>query len=535
MKLAGNLRRNLRLITIGYILTTHGMAALALRMRLFYPWAWLVQWFRDDAPSADLGVQLRLALEKLGPTFIKFGQMMSTRVDLLPISVALELKRLQDNVPAQSLEHVEAVIFHAFKKPLQGDDGLFRSFEETPVAAASIAQVHFAELHNGKHVAVKIRRPGIEQTIDADLDILRLLARMFERYFPEYRRLKASCVVEEFAQSIRNELNLRAEAAHASRFHENFEQLEGVRVPRVQWDYTSTEVLTTERISGTPIDEKAELIAAGHDTMQLCDRAANLFFHMVFVDGYFHADLHPGNIFVAHDGDLILVDFGIVGRLDMRTRRYLGDMMLAFLREDYYRAAMVHVEAGYVPPDTNVSAFEDALREIAVPIFNRPLAKISIAELLLGMFAVTERFHMETRPELLLLQKTMVVLEGVARELAGDFNMWTSSRPLITEWASRHIGPVGKMEAFASEWKIQAQHWMQLPQRIDGFMETVREEFLPQPEPRRSRLPLLAGALLLTVSGALCTALLSGLIHVWWGMFAMMITLLCGLLLVLHE
>ncbi len=535
MKIAGNLRRNLRLLTIGYILTTHGMAALAMRMRLFYPYAWLIQLFRDDVPSSDLGVQLRLALEKLGPTFIKFGQMMSTRVDLLPMSVALELKRLQDHVPAEPLEHVESVIQQAFKKPLQGEDGVFRRFDAEPVAAASIAQVHFAELHDGRQVAVKIRRPGIEQTIEADLAILRLLARMFERYFPEYRRLKASCVVEEFAQSIRNELNLRAEAAHASRFRENFADLEGIRVPAVQWEYTSTEVLTTERISGTPIDEKAQLLAANHDTMQLCERAATLFFHMVFVDGYFHADMHPGNIFVAHNGDLVLVDFGIVGRLDMRTRRYLGEMMLAFLREDYYRAAMVHLEAGYVPPNTNVSAFEDALREIAVPIFNRPLAQISIAELLLGMFAVTERFHMETRPELLLLQKTMVVLEGVARELEGDFNMWTASRPLITEWAARHMGPLGKAEAFANEWKLQARHWMQMPQKIEAFMESVEDGLLRAPESRSSRLPRLAGALSMSVAGALMASLHAGLLAGWGVVIAISVTLLLGIVLVLYE
>jgi len=536
MKLPGNIQRNVRLLTIGYILTTHGMAALAMRMRLFYPYAWLVQLFRDDPPVADLGVQIRLALEKLGPTFIKFGQMLSTRVDLLPLAVAMELKKLQDNVPAAPLEHVEKVIQNAFKKPVTGEGGLFQSFEKTPIAAASIAQVHFAKLHNGQQVAVKIRRPDITRMIDADLAILRLLARMFERYFPEYHRLKACSVIEEFSGTIRGELNLRSEAAHASHFEENFADLEGISVPAVQWAYTSTEVLTTERISGIPIDEKDALIAANHDVTKLCTQASTLFFHMAFIDGYFHADMHPGNIFVANNGDLVLVDFGIVGRLDMRSRRYLGDMLLAFLQEDYYRAAMVHVEAGYVPATTNVSAFEDALREIAIPIFNRPLEQISIAELLFGMFAVTERFNMETRPELLLLQKTMVVLEGVARELAGDFNMWESARPLITKWAARNMGPIGKTEAFANEFKGQMQQWMVLPERLDDWMQTIEEKQARVQQTEHSQWSRFFGAIFIAIGGGFFAYIIGGL---WsattWNVLAAASTLLAGLLLVLDE
>ncbi|MDQ6975460.1 MAG: 2-polyprenylphenol 6-hydroxylase [Mariprofundaceae bacterium] len=535
MKIAGNIQRNLRLLKIGYILTTHGMAALAMRMRLFYPYAWLIQLFRDDPPAADMGVQIRLALEKLGPTFIKFGQMLSTRVDLLPLAVAMELKRLQDNVPPAPFEHVKKVIQHSFKKPMVGENGLFHSFEETPIAAASIAQVHFATLHNGQQVAVKIRRPDITRMIEADLAILRLLARMFERYFPEYHRLKACCVIEEFSGTIRGELNLRSEAAHASHFEENFANLEGIRVPAVQWAYTSTEVLTTERISGIPIDEKNALIAANHDVMKLCTQASTLFFHMAFIDGYFHADMHPGNIFVANNGDLVLVDFGIVGRLDMRSRRYLGDMLLAFLQEDYYRAAMVHVEAGYVPASTNVSAFEDALREIAIPIFNRPLEQISIAELLFGMFAVTERFHMETRPELLLLQKTMVVLEGVARELAGDFNMWASAKPLIAAWAARNMGPVGKTEAFAKEFKGQMQQWMVLPERLNGLIQIIEDRHATVQYTEQSKLPRFMGALLLVIGGGLFVGVMGDLWLYAWLPWAALSALLVGLLLILHE
>ncbi|RMH59404.1 MAG: 2-polyprenylphenol 6-hydroxylase [Zetaproteobacteria bacterium] len=504
MFLPGSIRRNLRVLKITHILATHGLAAVAVRMRLFYPYVWILQWFRKEPVPRELGAQIRKALEKLGPTFIKFGQMLSTRVDLLPLEVALELKRLQDDVPPEPFAHVREVIERSFKKPLVGEDGLFRHFDREPVAAASIAQVHFAELQDGRAVAVKVRRPDIERTIEADLAILKLLASLFDRYFPEYRRLKAPEVVEEFAVTIRGELNLRAEAAHACRFADNFAHVEGVRVPEVVWDYTCREVLTTERISGTSIDEKAELVAQGHDCLRLCERTATLFFHMVFVDGYFHADMHPGNIFVADNGDIVLVDFGIVGRLEMRTRRYLADMLLAFLQQDYLRAAKVHLDAGYVPPDTDLSAFEDALREVAMPIFNRPLGEISIAELLLVMFSVTERFKMETQPQLLLLQKTMVVIEGVARELADQANIWMLARPLVSDWMQRHMGPRGRAEALAEDARRQLHRWAELPDRIVALLEQQdqRNKQIEEGTPWAASLLIGGGAAMLSAYAA---------------------------------
>ncbi|HXH73083.1 MAG TPA: 2-polyprenylphenol 6-hydroxylase [Mariprofundaceae bacterium] len=533
MRLPASFRRNLRLLRIVHILATHGMAAIAVRLRLFLPYVWIMQWFREEPLPTEAGAQIREALEKLGPTFIKLGQMLSTRVDLLPLDVAIELKKLQDEVPPEPFSSVKQVVERSFKKPLLGDDGLFHSFDERPIAAASIAQVHFAELHDGSRVAVKVRRPRIARTIEADLAILKLLASLFDRYFPEYRRLKAPEVIEEFAVTIRGELNLRAEAAHASRFAENFADLPGVRVPAVRWDYTHTEVLTTERISGIPIDEKEKLREAGHDCLRLCERAAALFFHMVFVDGYFHADMHPGNIFVADNGDIVLVDFGIVGRLDMRSRRYLADMLLAFLKEDYRRAAEVHVEAGYVPASTDISAFEDALREIAVPIFNRPLGDISIAELLLAMFAVTERFKMETRPELLLLQKTMVVMEGVARELADQANIWLLARPLVTEWMTRHMGPVGRAEALAGEVRLQLGQWLNLPERLESQLAAARQLRVGDVH-EVSRLPHVTGALLAGAGGALFAWYAAGDAD-HWVLVAGGLSLAFGLLLALSR
>ncbi len=488
-----SLRRNIRLLFIIHVLATHGLAAMAVRLRLFSPYIWLLNLFSQEYKPKELGAQIRVALERLGPSFIKFGQMLSTRVDLLPMDVALELKKLQDHVPPEPFEVVECLLNKAYKQNALGESGIFASFDSEPVAAASIAQVHFATLQNGQEVAVKIRRPNIDRMIEADLSILRMLAALFDRYFPEYERLKAPCVVEEFATTILGELNLRSEGAHASRFADQVKDLEGVGVPQVFWDYTNTDVLVTERIHGVPIDERDTLIAAGHDPLAICRNLQHMFFHMVFIHGYFHADLHPGNIFVADNGDIQLVDFGIVGRLEMQSRVYLADMMLAFLKQDYQRAAEVHIEAGYVPYHTDVSAFEDALREIAEPIFNRPLKDISIAELLFYLFAVTERFQMETQPQLLLLQKSMVVIEGVTRELHPDINMWELAKPLISTWAAEHLGPKGKAQRLLQESKHYIHAWMRLPEDINTHLGELEKRLAKraQTSATMTMLPLL--------------------------------------------
>ncbi len=494
----------MRLLAITHILATHGMAALAVRLRLFRPYAWLFRVFsRRDAPPEELGGQVRTVLERLGPTFIKFGQMLSTRVDLLPMEIAIELKKLQDEVPSESFEMVKKVIERSFKRPLLGKDGSFASFNIEPVAAASIAQVHFAELHDGDMIAVKVRRPGIKKTIEADLSLLRLLAKLFDRYFPEYHRLKAPRVVEEFSTTIREELNLRAEAAHASRFADNLANVEGVDVPKVLWDYTTTEVLVTERIEGIPIDERERLIAAGYDTHKLCEAAITLFFHMVFVDGYFHADMHPGNIFVARDGGILMVDFGIVGRLDIKSRKYIADMLLAFLKQDYARAALVHRQAEYIGEHVNLSAFEDALREVAEPIFNRPLLDISLAELLFVLFSVTERFQMETRPELLMLQKTMVVIEGVGRELEPTVNVWTLARPLVAKWVAEHMGPAAQVQQGVEDIRGGIEGWLKLPGQIQQTLAERKEEITLQQESPSTGQQLLGIALLASGSAAI--------------------------------
>ncbi|MDX8390584.1 MAG: 2-polyprenylphenol 6-hydroxylase [Mariprofundaceae bacterium] len=526
MRLPLSLRRNIRLLAIVHILATHGMAAIAVRMRLFRPYVWLLNAFRSEDLPKDVGIQLRVALEKLGPTFIKFGQMLSTRVDILPIDVAIELKKLQDNVPPVPFSVVSTQLEQTYKRPILGENGMFSSFESEAIAAASIAQVHFAELHDGSKVAVKIRRSNIKKVIESDLAILRLLAAMFDRYLPEYRRLKAPRVIEEFSATILGELNLRAEAAHASRFAENLQEVQGVGIPKVVWDYTTTDVLVTERIIGIPIDERQLLAAAGHDPMQLCERLAALFFHMVFVDGYFHADLHPGNIFVTASGEIVLVDFGIVGRLDLKSRCYIADMLLAFLQQNYKRAAEVHLEAGYVPSNTNISAFEDAMREIAEPIFNRPLKDISLAELLFYLFAVTERFKMETQPELLLLQKTMVVIEGVARELEPEVNIWGLAKPLVATWVEKHLGPRVRVEQLANDVRKGLTSWLHLPDEIHRVL--TEERITPYSRHHEKR-PYIGGAILfLSSGGALLSAFSLQANPQPWYLIAGVITMFVG-------
>ena len=389
------------------------------------------------------GQRLAAAFGELGPSFIKLGQLLSTRADLFGEEITLDLASLQDRLPPFPGREARALIEAEFANPLKD---LFASFDETAVAAASIAQVHFAQTTEGRDVAVKVLRPGIVEAFSRDLDLFLWLARLSERLQPLLRRLKPAEVVEMLAEVVRFEMDLRFEAAAASELAENFAGDPDFRVPRVDWRRTGRRVLTLERISGVRIDDRAALIAAGHRIDDLVVKAAGAFFNQVFRDGFFHADLHPGNMFVDASGAIVVVDFGIMGRLDRATRFYLADMLLGFLSGDYRRVAEVHFTAGYVPPRQSVDAFAQACRAIGEPILGRPLQEISFARLLAQLFRVTEQFEMETQPQLLLLQKTMVQVEGLGRRLDPEVNIWALGRPLIEAWMRENRGPEARLQ-----------------------------------------------------------------------------------------
>ncbi len=388
------------------------------------------------------GQRLAAAFNELGPSFIKLGQLLSTRADLLGEEIAVDLASLQNRLPPFPGAEARALIEAEFACPL---GVLFASFDETAIAAASIAQVHFARTAEGRNVAVKVLRPGIAAAFARDLDLFLWLAGLAERLQPALRRLKPVEVVQTLAEVVRFEMDLRLEAAAAAELAENFAGDPNFRVPRVDWQRTRRTVLTLERINGIHIDDRAAMLAAGHRIEDVLGKAAAAFFNQVFRDGFFHADLHPGNMFVDTDGAIVVVDFGIMGRLDRATRFFLADMLIGFLSGDYRRVAEVHFAAGYVPPRRSVDAFTQACRSIGEPILGRPLQEISIARLLAQLFEITEQFEMETQPQLLLLQKTMVVIEGVGRRLDPEINIWTLARPLIEGWMRDNRGPEARV------------------------------------------------------------------------------------------
>ncbi|KZD12896.1 2-polyprenylphenol 6-hydroxylase [Oceanibaculum pacificum] len=440
------LRNTVRLLRIGRTLARHD-ALFPLELFPAYPLlGWVSRIFSRKGVPGRPGERLAAALHEMGPSFIKLGQTLATRSDLIGEEISADLSRLQDRLPPFPGVEARRTIELELGQPLES---LFAAFDEAPVAAASISQVHFAETLEGEKVAVKVLRPGIELAFARDLDLFAWIAALVERTQPQLRRLKPREVVAIFAATVRAEMDLRFEAAAAAELAENFADYDGFRVPRIDWPRTARRVLTLERIDGHRIDDVEILLAAGHDPDLLLKRSAEVFFLQVFRDGFFHADMHPGNMFVDAAGDLRPVDFGIMGRLDVKTRYFLADMMVGFLNGDYRRVAEVHFQAGYVPADQSIDDFTQACRSIGAPILGRPLHEISVARLLAQLFQVTEAFQMETQPQLLLLQKTMLVAEGVGRRLNPRLNMWELARPLIERWMREHRGPEARIRQAA--------------------------------------------------------------------------------------
>ena len=434
--------RIMRLLRIWMVALRHGLDEFVLaheRVRWMRPWVIGVLFWRDlETPRA---VRLRRALEDLGPIFVKFGQVLSTRRDLLPPDVADELARLQDRVPPFPSEEVIATLQRVYRKPI---DQVFRRFDRKPRASASVAQVHFAELPDGTPVAVKVLRPNIEHVIEHDLALMQTAAMLMERLWKEGKRLKPREVVAEFDKTIHDELDLTREAANCAQLRRNFRGSPLLLVPEIYWDWTDAEVLVMERMSGIPIGRVDELIQHDIDLKRLSRTGVEIFFTQVFRDGYFHADMHPGNIFVAidpaHHGKYIALDFGIMGTLSDRDKSYLAQNFLAFFRRDYRRVATAHIESGWVPPDTRVDELEGEIRVVCEPIFDRPLKEIALGKVLVQLFKASRRFNVEIQPQLVLLQKTLLNVEGLGRQLDPELDLWVTAKPFLERWMNEQIG-----------------------------------------------------------------------------------------------
>ncbi len=449
-----------------------------------HPWAYgLLRVVRlGRPPRMARGVRLRLALEALGPIFVKFGQVLSTRRDLIPHDVAIELALLQDRVPPfpseQAIASVEAALGASTKE-------LFAQFDVDPIASASIAQVHFAVMHDGRKVAVKVLRPSMQKIIEKDLALMRVLAGMVERLAPESRRLKPREVVAEFDKYLHDELDLVREAANCSQLRRNFGPGTGrenlLIVPEVIWEYTTTTVFTMERMSGIPVSQIDRLEAAGVDIKQLARAGVEIFFMQVFGDGFFHADMHPGNIYVSDTpetlGQYIALDFGIVGSLSEHDKNYLAQNFLAFFRRDYRRVAQLHIESGWVPADTREEELEGAVRAVCEPYFDRPLVEISLGQVLLRLFQTSRRFNVEIQPQLVLLQKTLLNVEGMGRELDPNLDLWQTAKPYLERWMRERMGWSGLRKRLDTEVPQWAQLLPQIPRLVYGSL--ARNDSMP--------------------------------------------------------
>jgi len=414
--------------------------------------------------SAPRGVRLRRALEDLGPIFVKFGQLLSTRRDLMPPDVADELARLQDQVPPFDPE----LAIRQIQKSLGAHpDQLFAHFEREPVASASIAQVHFATLQDGREVAVKVLRPDMKKSIGKDIALMRIAAGWVERLWADGKRLKPRQVVAEFDKYLHDELDLMREAANASQLRRNFADSTLLMVPEMIWDHCSESVIVMERMRGVPISQIARLIEAGVDLQKLARDGVEIFFTQVFRDGFFHADMHPGNILVSIEpeslGRYIALDFGIVGTLTDFDKDYLSQNFLAFFRRDYKRVAEAHIESGWAPKDTRVDELESAVRACCEPIFDRPLKDISFGQILLRLFQTSRRFNVEVQPQLVLLQKTLLNVEGLGRQLDPDLDLWKTAKPYLERWMKEQVGWRGLVERLRAEAPRYSQLIPQLP------------------------------------------------------------------------
>ena len=463
------LARLLRILRVGLRFGLHEFVPSLSRNAL------LLFFSKKTKPRAQ---RLREALETLGPIFVKFGQVLSTRRDLLPLDIADELAKLQDQVPAFPADQA---VFEIEKSLGRKIAELFQSFNRDPVASASIAQVHLAVLKDGREVAVKVLRPGVERDIAKDVALLETGAALAERLWADGRRLKPREVVAEFARHLDHELDLMREAASASQLRRNFQGSALLAVPEVHWELCAQRVMVMERMHGTPISQTKTLLEKGVDIPALARAGVEIFFTQVFRDGFFHADMHPGNILVADDGKYVALDFGIMGTLTEIDKNYLAQNFLAFFNRDYRRVAQAHLDAGWVPPATRVDEFEAAIRAVCEPIFARPLKEIYFGKLLLRLFQTSRRFNVEVQPQLVLLQKTLLNIEGLGRELDPDLDLWVTAKPFLERWMGDQVGWRAVVRAVRQEAPYWAAALPQLPRLVHRVLAEDRLAALRAP------------------------------------------------------
>ncbi|MBS1147465.1 MAG: 2-polyprenylphenol 6-hydroxylase [Proteobacteria bacterium] len=469
------LLRLLRILSVGL---RFGLEEFFLGHERVRPLRWLVRALLFWRPLTEpRGVRLRLALEALGPIFVKFGQMLSTRRDLVPLDIADELALLQDRVPPFPSVEAIATLEAAYKKPLAE---VFAEFDATPVASASVAQVHFARLHDGTVVAVKVLRPGIAPVIAHDVSLLYAAAGLVEKLFADGPRLRPREVVDEFEKHLEDELDLMREAANCSQLRRNFKDSPLLMVPEVYWDYCAREVMVMDRMDGVPISQIERLRESGTDIQALAARGVEIFFTQVFRDGFFHADMHPGNILVrAGSEQYIALDFGIMGTLTEVDKQYLARNFLAFFRRDYKGVALAHLESGWVPPDTRMDELEAAVRAVCEPVFDRPLKDISFGRVLLQLFQASRRFNVEIQPQLVLLQKTLLNIEGLGRQLDPELDLWKTAKPFLERWMNEQMG----WRALVKNLQTEAPKWAALlPQLPRLAHQALNENRLAQLE-----------------------------------------------------
>jgi ubiquinone biosynthesis protein len=460
--------RIFRLITIIFVVLRFGLDEFLLaheRVRWMRAPLNMLLFMRNT--SKPRAVRLRLALENLGPIFVKFGQMLSTRRDLIPTDIADELAKLQDQVPPFPSTQAVAILETAYRKPLRE---VFQSFEDTPVASASVAQVHFAVLPDGREVAVKILRPGITNIIAHDIALLKVAADLIEWLWADGRRLKPREVITEFEKHLEDELDLMREAANASLLRRNFANSPLLLVPEMYWDYCSTQVMVMERMYGISISQVDELRNAGVDIPKLARNGVEIFYMQVFRDGFFHADMHPGNVQVAPNGQYIALDFGIMGTLTNTDKHYLAQNFIAFFRRDYKRVAEVHIESGWAPIDTRVDELETAIRAVCEPIFDKPLREVSFGRVLLRLFQTSRRFGIEVQPQLVLLQKTLLNIEGLGLQLDPELDLWKTAKPWLERWMSEQVGWRGFLKSLRDEAPNYATMLPQLPRLLHHYL-----------------------------------------------------------------